>query len=228
MEKALRSQPNLQVSSLITNQSAVEPYFLNGLVLAVDAGNLSSYPGSGTTWFDLSGNNNNGTFVGSISFQSTNGGVLQTANSSYINFPSPNLSSGQSTVIGVSRYSGALRGRIIAGRNNNWLLGHWSSSTQRYHPVGWVSQAGANDTNWRFYAGTGNTANDSWGLYVNDSLLAFNNGGSSGPNGFSIGAHVAASEFSNGQIGMLFAYSRVLESEEILRIFNWARNRFSL
>ena len=34
----------------------------NGLVLALDAGNTKSYPGTGTTWFDKSGNNYNGTF----------------------------------------------------------------------------------------------------------------------------------------------------------------------
>ena len=30
------------------------------LVLALDAGNTKSYPGSGTTWTDLSGKGNNG------------------------------------------------------------------------------------------------------------------------------------------------------------------------
>jgi len=33
----------------------------DGLVLHLDAGNRKSYPGSGTTWFDMSGNGNNGT-----------------------------------------------------------------------------------------------------------------------------------------------------------------------
>lgn len=33
----------------------------DGLVLCLDAANKKSYPGSGTTWFDLSGRNNNGT-----------------------------------------------------------------------------------------------------------------------------------------------------------------------
>lgn len=33
----------------------------NGLVFAVDAANKNSYPGSGTSWFDLSGNNRVGT-----------------------------------------------------------------------------------------------------------------------------------------------------------------------
>jgi hypothetical protein len=30
----------------------------DGLVLCLDAGNSKSYPGSGGTWYDLSGNNN--------------------------------------------------------------------------------------------------------------------------------------------------------------------------
>jgi len=33
----------------------------NGLALFLDAGNNNSYPGNGTTWYDLSGNGNNGT-----------------------------------------------------------------------------------------------------------------------------------------------------------------------
>lgn len=32
----------------------------DGLVLHLDAANKKSYPGTGTTWYDLSGNNNNG------------------------------------------------------------------------------------------------------------------------------------------------------------------------
>ena len=35
----------------------------DGLVLALDAGNTKSYPGSGTTWTDLSGNGRNGTLT---------------------------------------------------------------------------------------------------------------------------------------------------------------------
>jgi hypothetical protein len=35
----------------------------DGLVLALDAANIKSYPGSGTVWNDLSGNGNNGTLT---------------------------------------------------------------------------------------------------------------------------------------------------------------------
>jgi hypothetical protein len=42
----------------------------SGLVLALDAGDVNSYPGSGTAWKDLSGNGNNGTLVNGPSFES--------------------------------------------------------------------------------------------------------------------------------------------------------------
>ena len=49
----------------------------SGLVLNLDAGVLSSYPGSGTTWTDLSGNGNHGTLSPtSIGYSSANGGSL--------------------------------------------------------------------------------------------------------------------------------------------------------
>lgn len=47
----------------------------NGLVLAVDAANKISYPGSGTSWYDLSGTNN-GTLTNGPTFSNTNGGVI--------------------------------------------------------------------------------------------------------------------------------------------------------
>jgi hypothetical protein len=43
----------------------------SGLVLCLDAGNTKSYPGSGTTWTDLSGNGNTGTLVNSPSYSSS-------------------------------------------------------------------------------------------------------------------------------------------------------------
>ena len=48
----------------------------DGLVQYLDAGNVSSYPGSGTTWTDLSGNAYNATLVNSPSYSSANGGVI--------------------------------------------------------------------------------------------------------------------------------------------------------
>jgi hypothetical protein len=48
----------------------------DGLVLAVDTASKRSYPRSGTTLFDLSGNNLNGTIEGSPSFLNSDNGVF--------------------------------------------------------------------------------------------------------------------------------------------------------
>ena len=48
----------------------------NGLVMCLDAGNTKSYPGSGTTWTDLSGNGNNGTLTNGPTYNSINSGSI--------------------------------------------------------------------------------------------------------------------------------------------------------
>ena len=63
---------------------------LDGLVLALDAGDKNSYPGSGTTWSDYSGFGRNGTLTGAPTFGTTFGGYLQTPavqTSTYIILP---------------------------------------------------------------------------------------------------------------------------------------------
>ena len=57
-----------------------------GLVLCLDAGDKNSYPGSGTTWFDLSGKRNHGTLINGPTFSSTNGGgIVFDGTNDYIN-----------------------------------------------------------------------------------------------------------------------------------------------
>lgn len=49
---------------------------LLGNMLALDAGNPASYPGSGSSWSDLSGNGNTVTLYNSPTYSATNGGSL--------------------------------------------------------------------------------------------------------------------------------------------------------
>jgi hypothetical protein len=50
----------------------------DGLVLSLDAGNIKSYPGTGSTWTDISGGSNNFTLVNPsyYSYSSSNGGSI--------------------------------------------------------------------------------------------------------------------------------------------------------
>jgi hypothetical protein len=48
----------------------------NGLVMYLDAGNNRSYPGSGTSWSDLSRNNNSGSLLNGPTFNTANAGSI--------------------------------------------------------------------------------------------------------------------------------------------------------
>ena len=47
-----------------------------GLRICYDAANVRSYPGSGTSWFDLSGNGTTGTLTNGPTFSTENGGAV--------------------------------------------------------------------------------------------------------------------------------------------------------
>ena len=203
----------------------------NGLVLAWDIANRNSYPGSGTTVFDLSGNGNNGTITGGVTYNAaTVKGVLTTNGSTgaYISSTTPNLASTNYTVIGAARYNGATTARMINSTSNNWLLGHWQNNVANYYAEGWVSAAGAGgiDTLWRIYTGTGNIGGDSYSFYINNVLTnGPNNAGSAGPNGIKISG---GAESSTGDFSFLLMYNRILSSEEIAQNYNATRGRFDL
>lgn len=61
-----------------------------GYVLFVDAKKLSSYPGTGTNWNDLSANNYDGTLVGSPAFVTTPRKSFQVDNAKTVNFTTAN------------------------------------------------------------------------------------------------------------------------------------------
>jgi len=60
----------------------------SGLVLHLDAGNTASYPGSGSTWTDLSGSSNHGTLINSPTFNNSNeGNLVFNGTNQYITLP---------------------------------------------------------------------------------------------------------------------------------------------
>lgn len=96
----------------------------SGLLLNLDAGVSSSYPGSGTTWTDLSGNNNNGTLVNSPTYSS---GVINTDGvSSYISITGSPISGNITSAVTMSCFmkitSTTLYGNIV-GYNNPGNVG---------------------------------------------------------------------------------------------------------
>lgn len=186
---------------------------------------IDLYSKSPATWYDLSGNNNNGLLVNNPSHSVTNGGVFVFNGTNYIDI-SKNFQGANYTIIASARYT-TISGRIITGKNN-WLLGHWGNLTDSYYPEGWVHYGTNSDTLWRIYAGTGNYSTDSWELFVNGSSLGgANDGGSSAPNGFYVGG-AGFGEPGIGEVGFLIGYNRVLSNSEVLQNYNALKTRFGL
>jgi hypothetical protein len=202
----------------------------DGLLCFLDAGNGSSYDGTGSTWYDLTGNGNNATFVGNASWNNSNGGTMvTTATNGRFTTSTLNLSASNFTVIAGSRYA-ATKERIVSGLSNNWLLGHWGNSVANYYSVGWItaSGAGGSDTNWRVYAGTG-VIGGTYNFYINGILNASGSGGTAGPNNFSIGSYgPGGSEYSDGNVAFLLVYNRVLTSTEIFKTYQNFRRRLGV
>jgi hypothetical protein len=222
-----------KITSDIAKPFKYKDIITNGLVMYLDADSPESYPGSGTNWYDLSNNNNNGVLNGGITYTTNGGyGVIQlNGTGNYVRVSSLNLSSGNFTVIGGTRYTGGGNGRILSALTNNWLLGHWNDSVLNYYANGWVSSvgAGAADTSWRIYTGTGNPTAGIYSMYVNGTLNVSNSNGTAGPNGLAIGAYgPSLTEYTNGQISFVLAYNRVLTADEINRTYNAFKYRIGL
>jgi hypothetical protein len=67
----IATQPNLEAANF-----QYENIVTDGLVSIFDAGFVSSYPTTGTTWYDISGNNTTGSLINGPTFNSANSGSI--------------------------------------------------------------------------------------------------------------------------------------------------------
>jgi hypothetical protein len=206
----------------------------SGLVLHLDAGNTKSYPGTGNTWYDLSGNNKNATIYNAV-WSSNSRGIFTMNNTQYITIPNTDYRFGTYTITIASRYSGNNKQRILTSLNNNFLLGNWNNGVSRFYAEGWVSYVNSytfsNDTGWYIYTGTINTTSDQYSFYSNTNAIAINsNAGSQGPNNLAIntGYLQNTGERSDCEVGFLMAYNSILTTAQIMQNYNALKGRFNL
>ena len=200
----------------------------NGLVAVFDAGSTRSYPGTGSTWYNLIGTVN-GTLSATSIGTTTAGTMTFDGVDDSIDIPLASLASTDFTVIGVSGKISGSNGRLISEKQNNWLLGHHGTGSRKYYSEGWVAQTYSDSSNnVHIYCGTGNISGDVYSFRednVNYTQTA--SGGSQGPNGFSLGRYaIGSNEYGTGTITVLLVYNRVLTDAEIDQNFNAQKNRF--
>ena len=123
-------------SNLIATNIEYENIVTDGLTLSYDAGFVGSYPTTGTTWYDLSGNSSNGTLINGPTFNSSNGGsiVFDAADDS-VQLPNIVQNSDSSTTIEVIMKSNSTIATPSQTQMNFILSGSIAGSVDAYEQL---------------------------------------------------------------------------------------------
>ena len=222
----------------------------DGLVLALDAADTNSYPGSGTTWYDLSGNNYHTTLSGSAGpvfsseghFHFPNRPDVNGPNSSLARAITPTLPAFGAITVEVSYkpyYSGSLNyfgtvfrqslddvhirdGRVAAGERFDDFQLAPTAAEQHNGEDEWV----INTLVW-----DGSTE---LSLYKDGQLTKTGNRSTPDTNGIA-SSHINIGtrndnygEHYTGYISTFKIYNRALTAQEVLQNYNATKTRFGL
>jgi len=208
----------------------------SGLVLALDAADRNSYPGSGTTWNDVSGNGNNGTLINGPTF--SNNSIVFDGTNDYVNI-NQTLST-PITIIGFIRYTDQSKtlNTFINSNPHNTL----DISLNRTG-IGDIHVYIGNGTSWagilvssvnmvinKWYQVSFTSTGTSSTLYLNGNSVGTSVHSPSGwGSNYYLGTIIIVSgEYLKGNIGNTFIYNRALSSQEILQNYNAQKSRFGL
>ena len=218
----------------MATQYAFGKIVTSGLVLSLNAADRNSYPGSGTTWTDMSGNGNNGTLTNGPTFSSANGGSIVFDG---VNDYSENILPVYSSfTISIWIY-------LISGVA---ILSYGNSSSR---PILLLDISDIN--NLRVYVNdyyqtySGVLAINKWNCitictYITPTATreVYINGGFIGSNTYNIDTNQIGvlrfpvfgqlSSFGNHRVSNCIVYNRALSASEILQNYNAQKSRFGL
>ena len=211
---------------------------MNGLVLCLDAANTKSYPGSGTTWTDLSGNGNTGTLVNTPTYSGVNGGTLSfNGSSQYVNCG--NATNLQITVGTISAWFNANNGNSgyngIIAKQNAWALFvadnilntfDWGNGVERSTGIT-VGNSTWNYAAMTFTETVGTPSNNAI-IYLNGNPVLTTTVRHSN---HTVQVQIGEANFSQlfgGNIAQASVYNRVLTAAEIQQNYNALKSRFSI
>jgi hypothetical protein len=205
---------------------------LDGLVLCLDAGNPKSYPGSGTTWTDLSGNGNTGTLVNDTGYNSGNGGSL------VFDGVNDHITSSFATTSGQAvTYIGWLYSTETTTNSRNFV----DSATGR--PMIWWKASGQIEfdsafgyttpavyrNQWVYVVLSKPSGSSSASYYVNGVLVGSGSAYTTPaltPTWFSSVSRGAVTGTWKGNCSYVQAYNRALTASEIQQNYNALKGRF--
>ena len=237
-----RQYSNPLASAEIKQNYFKSPIITDGLVLAVDAGNLVSYDGSSTTTYSLTGSLS-GSLTNGTGYSSDNGGVFTfDGNNDRIDNFSENIEPSAITIEYWKKWT------VVS---DDWLIGNQTSNpidnnNGFYHRIdnpsyNFIARFGVGTTHrsvsynpivlneWTHVATTFNSSEGAK-LYWNGVLVNSNtNGGTlsySNVLGLEIGGANDGSRDTPGPVGPVRIYDRALTAEEIMQNYSAGKGRF--
>ena len=246
----------LSATEVAQNYEAQKSKFANtivqqGLVLNLDAGNPYSYAGAGTTWYDVSGNSNNGTLTngptynadvgGNIVFDGSNDYVAVTSAASIKNTSTLSLE-GWVFISSAMNYYGGIIGKGTSDTDEEYCLLVHSVNSKVYMDVGSSGGPYTDATfsfslnTWYHIIGTHEriTGSSTIKIYVNGSLLSSTtvnptNAVNDNATNVSVGSRFnGGTSVWNGKIATARIYTRTLSAAEVLQNYNATKGRFGL
>ncbi len=235
----------------IRNGALVSPssgIITDGLVLNLDASNALSYPGTGTEWFDLTSNNNNGVLTNGVSYLTDNGGAMSFDGvNDYIEIDPPLPQATTEITVNVwFKGTGAPSnndsgGGVLFAGNPAIKHGPFLSYSWANQEVVW--QIKASSTHNRPNGFSQNTIHNVCGTFGKPNLKTYKNGvevdsdtldtniiyqNSTSGNKIGKWGYPGFQRNFNGQIYSIQVYNRELSPTEVLQNYNAIKSRFGL
>lgn len=222
--------------------SYVEP------LVYLDSGISSSYPGTGSTWFDLT-TGNNATLINTPTYSSSFDGILQFDNTSLEYATIPNIGTIQNWTLEVwVRFTSSLTGQISMVVGNqfnlsssiNFTIGTNSAPTSYNIVAGFFQNGWYNTTG---FAPTLNTWYQIVGTYDGSTIRQYVNGSASGgtlnvsatlQSGGEVrimrrwDSSLSSNNLFKGDLAIVKIYNKVLDSNQINSLWNINKTRFGL
>ena len=242
--RALSSTEILQNYNATKNRFVkVLPPISDALVLNLDAGSRASYVGVGTTWYDLSGNNLNGTLVNGPTFAGTgvSSSIVFDRSNDYVSVADNSLLNTFSAMtleiivkytttndqIFVQKYNYSTNSGYGLELFSSGIAALCRNGGSNYLSVS-VSSYPANNVYHMIFTLSGTTQT----LYINGVSVATNSGGAApslSGTALTIGNRSNLSgTYLGGNVYLTKFYNRALTAAEVLQNFNAYRTRYGI
>jgi hypothetical protein len=238
---------------MATNYNYFGNLVTSGLVLDLDAAKVASYPGTGTTWFDISGNNLTGSLVNGPTFTGIGkqAAIVFDGVNDYVNCGTTNIIPGSWTVSAWIKHTPKTGAAVYFGRSGTGpnydqtaILGWSSNVSNRFFTSGKTTSgtyllscsSSFSPISGVIYnvVGTFDTSSTTLNLHINGVLDNTKIVGTLFTTGSNLSNQIGCSDgltpsnFAQGNIYHVKVYNRALSAAEVLQNFNALRGRYGI